>query len=152
MVNAPPAKKKIERELEYLKNVRRPQIIARIAAARELGDLSENADYQAAKEEQAFVEGRIRELERQLQREKQMRETQPKGEGVSLGSKVTCQAEDSRTPEVFEIVQPSESDPAAGKISIESPIGQALLGHLPGDVVDVETPDGVTTFKILKIE
>lgn len=145
-------KEKIKAELEHLKNVRRPEIIARIAAARELGDLSENADYQSAKEEQAFLEGRIKELERQLKEAEEPDITDQMESGAGIGSKVVCQSEEAGESEVFELTVPQESDPVAGKISAESPIGRALLGHQPGDVVDVETPDGMVSYRILKIE
>ena len=138
---------KLKDELAELKTQNRPSVIARIKAARELGDLSENADYQDAREEQAFIEGRIQELEAMI-KGAEVAHSGKKGE-VALGSKVTVAVASASYD--FTIVGPNESDPSSGMISHESPIGSALMGHGAGDRVGVKTPDGVVEYKITKI-
>jgi len=138
---------KLKGELAELKTQKRPSVIARIKAARELGDLSENADYQDAREEQAFIEGRIQELEAMI-KSAEVAHSGKKGE-VTLGSKVTVTVAGASYG--FTIVGPNESDPSSGMISHESPIGSALMGHGAGDKVGVKTPDGVVEYKITKI-
>jgi transcription elongation factor GreA len=141
--------KKLKQELEYLKTVKRPQVIERIAAARELGDLSENSDYDDAREQQSFIEGKILELENKLKTCQIMKKASSNGK-VEMGSSVTVK---SRMGEaVYKIVGENEADPLNNKISIESPIGSVLFGAKQGDVVKVRTPSGNVIYKVLKIE
>lgn len=142
---------RLKAELEELKGPQREALARRLRDAIQMGDLSENADYHKAKEDQSFLEGRIQELEYIL-RNAEIIETEdgPK-EVVAVGTRVTVQ-EENFEPEVFLLVGAKEADPRAGKISNESPIGQALLDHRVGDVVEAETPGGRIRLKILKIE
>lgn len=142
---------KLRAELEYLKGPGREELAQRLRAAIELGDLSENADYIAAKEDQAFLEGRILELTQILSNVQIIDELKPAHGVVDIGSHVTIQ-EDDFEPETYHIVGPKEADPVNARISHESPIGKALLGHKVGEVVAAETPNGTIKFKILKIE
>jgi transcription elongation factor GreA len=116
-----------------------------------MGDLSENADYKKAKEDQGFLEGRIQELEYILSNARIVDEKTIRKDIVSIGTHVTIQEEDY-SPEVYHLVGASEADPRNGKISHESPIGKALVDHRVGEVVEASTPGGVVRFKILKIE
>ncbi len=140
---------KLRQELEYLKTVKRKELAERLRAAIQMGDLSENADYIATKEEQGFVEGRIQELEIILRYAVIIDEHTNK-DVVDLGARVTIQ-EDGYPPETYLIVGPTEADPHNGKISHESPMGKALLGRKKGDVVTVDTPAGPVQIKILDI-
>jgi transcription elongation factor GreA len=140
---------KLKQELEMLINVRRREIAERIEKAKELGDLSENAEYADAKEAQAFNEGRIQELEAFLKNYTVVANGGQKGI-VSMGSRVTVKVEGKT--KTYAIVSFNEVDPAEGKISNESPLGRAFLGHKKGDKVRVETPRGETEYEILKIE
>ncbi len=142
---------KLRAELEYLKGPAREQLSQRLRAAIQMGDLSENADYIAAKEEQGFLEGRILELSEILSNVQIIDDIQRVRGTVDIGSHVTIQEEDF-DPETYHIVGPKEADPGNSRISHESPIGKALLGHQVGDVVTAETPNGTIRFKILKIE
>lgn len=147
----PEGKRQLEQELEYLRTVKRREIAERLRFAIQQGDLSENADYHAAKEEQAFIEGRIRMLEAILNTAVVI-ESPPAADGrVRLGSRVTI-AEDGGPPETYILVGPAEADPTQGKISYESPLGQALLGRTAGEVVTVEAPAGTMVFRILSVE
>ncbi len=138
----------VRRELDELINVKRPEIARRLKEAREMGDLSENADYIDAKEQQGFIEGRIQQLEYLLRHAKIVAKVTT--DEVRFGSTVTVQ-EPGYDPEDYTIVGPAEASPREGKISNESPIGSALLGHRVGDKVNVQTPGGKITFKILEI-
>lgn len=140
----------LRRELEYLVNVRRPELARILRRAIQQGDLSENADYIAAKEEQAFLEGRIQQIETMLRNAVLIEANGPAGV-VDLGSQVTVLEEGSETPEVFQIVGPAEADPLNGKVSHESPLGRALLGRRAGDVVTVDAPAGSVTFRVLEV-
>ncbi|HHS97005.1 MAG TPA: transcription elongation factor GreA [Chloroflexi bacterium] len=142
---------RLKKELDELVNVRRPALAERLRKAIQQGDLSENADYIAAKEEQGFLEGRIQEIEALLRNAVVIEEEAPTGE-VRLGSRVTVVEDGEEGPETFRLVGPAEADPSNGRISYESPLGQALLGHRVGDVVTVEAPAGVLRFRILKVE
>lgn len=143
---------KLQDELDYLRKVKRQEVAERLHEAMEGGELIENAEYEAAKNEQAFVEGRIQELDALLASAKIIEDngTKKRSDGVQLGSKVTIK-EGNFEPEVFTIVGIAEANPREGKISNESPIGKAILGHKIGDSVKVETPGGTYTVKILKI-
>ena len=142
---------KLQQELTYLKGPAREQLAARLRAAIELGDLSENADYISAKEEQGFMEGRIQELEQILSNHIIIDDMKVNTEEVGIGDHITIQ-EDDFDPEKYHMVGPKEADPGRGRISHESPIGKALIGHKVGDVVTAETPNGSIRLKILKIE
>ena len=137
-------------ELDELKGPKREKLAQRLRSAIQMGDLSENADYHKAKEDQAFLEGRIQELEYILGNAVIIEKSINKNV-VSIGSHVTI-LEENFPQETFHLVGPTEADPKNGKISHESPIGKALIGHKPGDVVKTETPGGTIWFKIIKIE
>jgi transcription elongation factor GreA len=141
---------RLKNELEYLKGPARGQLAQRLRAAIQQGDLSENADYITAKEEQAFLEGRILELTEILSNVQIIEEKQNNLGVVDIGTHVTIQ-EDEFDPETYYIVGPKEADPANARISHESPIGRALIGHRVGETVAAETPNGTIQFKILKI-
>jgi len=143
---------KLQDELEYLRTIKRQEVANRLHEAMEGGELIENAEYEAAKNEQAFVEGRIQELDALLASAKIIEEngTKKKSDGVQLGSKVTIK-EGNFEAETFTVVGMAEANPREGKISNESPIGKAILGHKVGDTVKVETPGGTYNVKILKI-
>ncbi|MEA4908919.1 MAG: transcription elongation factor GreA [Chloroflexi bacterium] len=142
---------RLREEVEYLKGPAREQLAQRLRAAIQQGDLSENADYSAAKEEQGFLEGRILELDQILRNAVIIDDIEKKPNEVGIGSSVTIQ-EDDFPPETYYLVGPKEADPTQGRISHESPIGRALIGHHEGDVVTADTPTGSLRFKILKIE
>lgn len=139
---------KIKAELQELKTVKRKDIAARLEAAKELGDLSENADYQQAKEDSAWIEGRVNELNDLISRA--VIANAPQGGFASIGSTITIQAEGARR--VFTIVGATEADPIHGKISCDSPIGAALLGAKVGDSVLVKTPSGEVEYQVVKVE
>lgn len=142
---------KLQEELEYLRKVKRQEVANRLHEAMEGGELIENAEYEAAKNEQAFVEGRIQELDALLASAKIIEEDgKRKSDVVQLGSKVTIK-EGNFEAETFTIVGAAEANPREGKISNESPIGKAILGHKAGDTVKVETPGGTYNVKILKV-
>jgi transcription elongation factor GreA len=142
---------RLQKELAELKGPRRQELSARLRAAIQQGDLSENADYIQAKEDQGFLEGRIQELEAIL-RNVEIIDEKPRVRGtVDIGAHITIQ-EDDFPSETYHLVGPKEADPASGRISHESPIGRALMGHRVGDEVIVETPAGHLNLKILKIE
>ncbi len=140
----------LREELDELVNVKRPALAERLRKAIAQGDLSENANYKAAKEEQSFLEGRIQEIESILINAEIIEETETDDE-VSLGSRVTVVEEGTDRPETFRIVGTAEADPINGKVSHESPMGKTLLGHQVGDVVTVEAPSGVIAFRITDI-
>ena len=142
--------KKHQDELDYLRSAKRQEVANRLHEAMEGGELIENAEYEAAKNEQAFVEGRIQELEMLLATAKIIDENGKKKDSVQIGSKVTIK-EGNFDPETFVIVGAAEANPRDGKISNESPIGKAILNHKIGDIVKVETPGGTYNVKILKI-
>lgn len=143
--------KELREELERLKGVERAALAKRLRDAIQMGDLSENADYHKAKEDQAFLEGRIQELEYLLKNAVIIDTTNIARDTVQVGVTVTVQ-EENHPPEVYQLVGAKEADPRNGRISNESPVGKALLGARVGDVVTVHTPSGVTKFKILSIE
>lgn len=141
---------KLKAELEELKGPKRQELSQRLRSAVQMGDLSENADYHKAKEDQAFLEGRIQEIE-YLLRSAVIIEKNTASDVVSLGNHVTIQ-EGSSPPETYHLVGAKEADPRNGRISNESPIGRALVDHKIGDIIEVQTPGGSLKFKILKIE
>jgi len=143
-------KEKLEKELIELKGPRRTELANRLRAAVQQGDLSENADYISAKEEQGFLEGRILELEEILRNVIIIDDLEQDPNEVNIGDHVTIQ-EENFPPETYHLVGPKEANPLNSRISYESPIGRALLGKHPGDIVTAETPNGKVTFKILKI-
>ena len=143
-------RQKLEEELEYLRTVRRAEIAQRIREAKAEGDVTDNAGYEGAKHEQAFVEGRILTLEAMLDNAVLIDES-TSSDTVGLGSQVTV-TESGAKPETYLIVGSAEADPAQGRISNESPLGQALMDHRAGDEVAVNTPDGVLHFQIISIE
>lgn len=148
----PEGKKSLQRELRELEEVRRPALAARLHAAIKQGDLSENADYIAAKEEQGFLEGRILEVKAML-RNAVIIESSKKSDGrVTLGSTVVVTEEGYDEPETYHIVGATEADPTRGRISNESPLGRALLGHVKGDVVTVNAPRGRLEFRITEVK
>ena len=142
---------KLKAELEELKEPAREALAKRLRAAIQMGDLSENADYHKAKEDQGFLEGRIQELEYTLRNAIIVEEGSVAKDVVSVGTRVTVQEEDFPA-ETYHLVGAKEADPRNGKISYESPIGRALLDHRAGEVVEAETPGGKIIIKILKIE
>lgn len=142
---------KLQDELDYLRKVKRQEVADRLHEAMEGGELIENAEYEAAKNEQAFVEGRIQELEMLLATARVIEDDKKKrGESIQVGSTVTIQ-EDGSDEETYTIVGAAEANPREGKISNESPMGRALLTHRAGDEVKVETPDGSYTIRVIKI-
>lgn len=142
---------RLREELEYLKGPAREQLSIRLRAAIQQGDLSENADYSAAKEEQGFLEGRIQELEHLLRNVVLIEDIKQDTTVVNIGTKVTVQEEEF-DPETYQVVGPKEADPRKGRISNESPIGRALIGSRLGETIQVDTPGGSIRLKILSIE
>ena len=147
----PEGYQKLQEELEYLRTVKRQEVAERLGRAlEEYSDLIEDAEYDAAKTEQAFVEGRIRELEALLANARLI-ENSGKHDVVQIGARVTIQ-EDGQKPEEYIIVGAAEANPSEGKISNESPLGKALMGHRKGDDVQVEAPGGTFRVRILKVK
>ncbi|MFN2138167.1 MAG: transcription elongation factor GreA [Candidatus Promineifilaceae bacterium] len=142
--------KQLEDELAYLQTEKREELSMKLEKAISQGDLKENADYHDAKEEQGFVEARIRDIEDTLRRAKVINENGP-SDVVRVGSTVTVSEEGFDDEETYSIVGAAEADPASGRISNESPMGQALIGAKVGHVVHVETPGGSIEFTILSI-
>lgn len=140
--------KRLENELAELK-AKRTEVAEKLKVARGFGDLSENSEYDEAKNEQAIIEGRIVELEARLKNVKVLDESQLSNDRVNIGATVEVKCGKVKT--VFKIVSTSESNPAEGLISDESPVGRALLDHEVGDKVEVEIPNGVVTYTIQKI-
>ncbi|MBI5963319.1 MAG: transcription elongation factor GreA [Chloroflexi bacterium] len=146
----PEGEAKLQAELQELKGTKREELSKRLRSAIQMGDLSENADYHKAKEDQGFLEGRIQELEAILRNAIIIEQTQSSGV-IFIGSHVTIQEGDF-DPETYHLVGPTEADPRRGRISYESPIGRALMDKQVGDVAEADTPGGKIKFKILKIE
>jgi len=142
---------RLKAELEQLRGPARDEMAQRLRSAIQMGDLSENADYHKAKEDQGFLEGRIQNLEYLLKNAIIVEDEDSPKDMVDVGVRVTVQ-ETGETPETYYLVGIVEADPRNGRISHESPIGKALLGHRVGDEVIVETPGGNIQLKILKIE
>jgi len=145
-------KEKIEQELEQLKTVKRKEVVERIKIARSFGDLSENSEYDSAKEEQAFVEGRIALLEKMLRNALIIDDSQGTEDIVTLGKSVTFIELPDGEEETYTIVGSVEADPFEGKISNDSPIAKSLLGKKVGDEVTVQTPGGDLTVRIIEVK
>ncbi|MGE5553467.1 MAG: transcription elongation factor GreA [Betaproteobacteria bacterium] len=147
----PEGLEKLEKELEYLKTVARREVAEHIKQALEFGDISENSEYEDAKNEQAFIEGRIATVEKILRNARVINETATQKNVVSLGSKVKLK--DLETGEIHEywLVGSAESDPVNDRISNEAPVGKAILGKKVGTVVDVAVPDGVIQYQIMEV-
>ncbi|MCP8967259.1 transcription elongation factor GreA [Ectobacillus ponti] len=145
-------KEKLEQELEYLKTVRRKEVVERIKIARSFGDLSENSEYDAAKDEQAFVEGRVTQIENMIRNAVIIEEETGNSSVVGLGRSVTFQELPEGDEETYTIVGSAEADPFEGKISNDSPIARSLLGKQVGDEVTVQTPGGEMRVKIVSVK
>jgi transcription elongation factor GreA len=145
-------KEKLEQELEYLKTVKRKEVVERIKIARGFGDLSENSEYDAAKDEQAFVESRIQMLETMIRNAVIIEEDKENPDVVSLGKSVTFIELPDGEEETYTIVGSAEADPFEGKISNDSPIAKSLLGRRVGDEVTVQTPGGEMLVKIVAVK
>ena len=141
----------LQDELRVLKTVERPAVIKAIAAAREHGDLSENAEYHAARERQSFIEGRIGELEDATKRAEIIDTSKLKGKTVRFGAKVKLADEESGEEITYQLVGEFEADLNKKKISIASPLGKALIGREAGDSVEVQTPNGVRYYEIVTV-
>ncbi|ERK41877.1 transcription elongation factor [Levilactobacillus brevis ATCC 14869 = DSM 20054] len=144
-------KEKLEAELEDLKMVQRPKVIDRIKIARSYGDLSENSEYESAKDEQSMLETRISTVERMLQYAQIIDNDDTDKDEITVGKKVTFQ-EDDDEPEEYTIVGAAEADPMSGKISNDSPIAKGLLGHRVGETVTFPTPGGDMTVKVIAVD
>ncbi len=142
----------LEKELEHLKSVKRKEVASRIKLAIDFGDISENSEYEAAKNEQAFVEGRIITLEKMLRNARLIDETEIDTEVVSVGSKATLKDLEFDEEVEYAIVGSAEANPGENKISNESPVGKAILGKSVGSVVEVSVPAGAVKYKIVDIK
>jgi transcription elongation factor GreA len=141
----------LKKELEDLEKVKRPQVLERVSQARAMGDLSENSEYTAAREELSLIDGRSEELSDMLKRVEIINEekTSSKGSTVKLGSRVTVTINGKK--EIFELVGEWEADPQEKKISHESPLGKALIGKAVGEKIEVEAPAGKITYNIVEV-
>lgn len=146
----PEGLEKLKQELAVLIDVKRPEVAAAIHSAKEEGDISENSAYDAAKEQQAFIEGRIMQIEQMLKNAKMIDSVKPNGM-VSLGSFVKVMERGSKEDEVYQIVGSAEADPIKGRISNESPVGRALMGKKQGDSVLVKTPAGERQLRLIDV-
>ena len=144
--------KALEDEVTHLKGTERPSVIAQIAEARAHGDLSENAEYHAAKERQAFIEGRLMELEDMLSRAEVIDVSKLSGKTVKFGATVSLVDEDTDKKVKYQIVGDMEADLKKGLISISSPIARALIGKAAGETVEVAAPGGARSYEILKVQ
>ena len=142
----------LDDQLKQLKSVERPNVIAAISEAREHGDLSENAEYHAAKERQGWIEGQIAEIEDKISRAQVIDVSKLSGDQVKFGATGTVVDEDTEEEGTYQIVGEHEADVKAGKISVASPIARAMISKEVGDVVEVNTPGGVKAYEILKVE
>ena len=142
----------LDEELKRLKSVERPSVIAAISEARSHGDLSENAEYHAAKERQGWIEGRIAEIEDKISRAQVIDVSKLSGAQVKFGATVTVVDEDTEEEGRYQLVGEHEADVKEGRVSITSPIARAMIGKETGDVVEVNTPGGVKAYEILKVE
>lgn len=142
----------LDEELKRLKTVERPSVIAAIAEARAHGDLSENAEYHAAKDRQGWIEGRIAEIEDKIARAQVIDVSRLSGAQVKFGATVSVVDEDTEESSRYQIVGDHEADVKQGRISLSSPLSRAMIGKEVGDVVEVNTPGGVKAYEILKVE
>jgi transcription elongation factor GreA len=142
----------LDAELRRLKTVERPTVIQAIAEARTHGDLSENAEYHAAKERQSFIEGRLAEIEDKIARAQIIDVSKLSGKQVKFGATVSLVDEDSGDKAKYKIVGEDESDVKAGKISVTSPIARALIGKEEGDIIEVMAPGGAKSYEIVKVK
>ena len=142
----------LEEELKTLKSEDRPNVIKAIAEAREHGDLSENAEYHAAKEQQSFIEGRILEIEDKLRRAEVINPSLIKSDKIIFGATIDLFDENSNSEITFKIVGVDETNVEKGLISVSSPVARSLMGKSVGDIAEVNTPGGKTVYEILKIE
>jgi transcription elongation factor GreA len=142
----------LDDELKRLKTLERPSVIAAIAEARSHGDLSENAEYHAAKERQGWIEGRIAEIEDKMARAQVIDVSRLSGNQVKFGATVSVIDEDTEGEARYQIVGDHEADVKLGRISLSSPLSRAMIGKEVGDVVEVNTPGGVKAYEILKVE
>ncbi len=142
----------LDEELKRLKTVERPEVIGAIAEARAHGDLSENAEYHAAKDRQGWIEGRIAEIEDRLARAQVIDVSKLSGSQIKFGATVTVVDEDTEEEGRYQIVGEHEADVKQGRISVTSPLSRAMIGKEVGDVVEVNTPGGVKAYEILKLE
>jgi len=142
----------LDQELKRLKSVERPNVIAAISEARSHGDLSENAEYHAAKERQGWIEGRIAEIEDKISRAQVIDVSKLSGKQVKFGATVTVVDEDTEDESRYQIVGEHEADVRQGRISVTSPIARSLIGKETGDVVEVNTPGGVKAYEITAVE
>ncbi len=141
----------LEEELRRLKSVERPQVISALEEARGHGDLSENAEFHAAKERQAYIEGRVIELEDKISRADVIDVKKLSGKAVKFGATVTLADEDTDEESTYQIVGTDEADIKSGLLSVTSPIGRAIIGKSVGDSVEVTTPGGTKSFEIVKV-
>lgn len=142
---------RLEEELKHLKAVERPAVIRAIAEAREHGDLSENAEYHAARERQSFIEGRVAELEDKISRAEVIDVHKLSGKQVMFGATVTLLDEDTEEKIKYQLVGQDESDIRAGRLSISSPLARALIGKKVGDTVEVSTPGGSKSYEVVRL-
>jgi transcription elongation factor GreA len=143
---------RLEEELRYLKSTARPEVIRAIAEAREHGDLSENAEYHAARERQSFIEGRVAELEDKIARAEVIDVASLNGKTVKFGATVTLVDEDTDAEAAYQLVGEMEADVKEGRLSITAPLARALIGKEVGDSVEVMTPAGSKAYEILKVQ
>ena len=143
---------RLDEELKHLRSVERPAVIKAIAAAREHGDLSENAEYHAARERQSFIEGRVAELEDKISRAEVIDPAKLSGDTVKFGATVTVVDEDTEEEATYQLVGEDEADVKQGRIAITSPIARAIIGKSVGDSVEVDTPRGAKQYEILKLD
>ena len=152
VILTPEGYKKLQAEIEYLSNEKRREVADRIRIAREFGDIAENAEYDDAKNEQALLEHRIATLEERLRDAKVINKKDVAKDVVSVGSKVKLRDVTAKQTVEYHIVGSAEANPAQNKLSNESPVGKAIIGHKKGDVVEVSAPRGALKFKILEIK
>ena len=143
---------RLQEELKHLKTVERPTVIRAIAEAREHGDLSENAEYHAARERQSFIEGRVLELEDRISRAEVIDVTALSGDSVKFGATVKLADEDTDEEATYQIVGQDESDIKAGRLSVTAPLARGLIGKSVGDVVEVTTPNGSKSYEVMDIQ
>ena len=142
----------LDEELKRLKSIERPAVIAAISEARQHGDLSENAEYHAAKERQGWIEGRIAEIEDKISRAQVIDVSKLSGKQVKFGATVTVVDEDTTDVARYQIVGEHEADVKRGRLSLTSPLARGMIGKEVGDVVEINTPGGVKSYEILKLE